>query len=74
MANDIGKIMEEWGAAWNSRDVDKIVSFYTDGCVYEDMALGVVCHGKKELYDFIKPLYTDYDDCLLCTPNHHPKM
>jgi steroid delta-isomerase-like uncharacterized protein len=62
MANDIEKIMEEFRAAWNSRDVDKIVSFYADDCVLEDMGLGVVCHGKKELYNFIRQWYVDYPD------------
>jgi len=62
MANNIEKIMEEFRAAWNSRDVDKIVPFYTDDCVLEDMGLGVVCHGKKELQDFIRQWYVDYPD------------
>ena len=39
-------------AAVNSRDMEKFLSFYTDDCVYEDLAVGKVNRGKDELRSF----------------------
>jgi len=62
MTNDIEKMIKDWAAAWNSHDLDKIISFYTDDCVLEDNGLGVVCHGKKELVAFCKSSLIDVPD------------
>jgi steroid delta-isomerase-like uncharacterized protein len=62
MTNDIEKMLKEWAAAWNSHDLDKIISFYTDDCVLEDNGLGVVCHGKKELVALCKSSFIDVPD------------
>ncbi|MGB2799618.1 MAG: hypothetical protein WBC55_01285 [Dehalococcoidia bacterium] len=35
-----------------SRDGQKVSSFFTDDCVFEDMAVGVVNRGKEEVKDF----------------------
>jgi steroid delta-isomerase-like uncharacterized protein len=43
------KIINDYTEAWNSHDVDKIISFYTDDGVYEDMANGQVAQGKEKL-------------------------
>ena len=51
-----GTFIKEWYAAWNTHDSDKIIPFYTDNCVYEDMGPGRVFHGKQELISFIKGL------------------
>jgi steroid delta-isomerase-like uncharacterized protein len=44
-------------AAINSRDIEKLLSFYTDDCVYEDIAIGKVNHGKEELKNFYTELF-----------------
>jgi steroid delta-isomerase-like uncharacterized protein len=53
--------MEQWGkdltAAWNSHDVEKILSFYTEDVVYEDVAMAKINHGKDELRAFIKEFF-----------------
>ncbi len=59
MANDIEKILKDFDTVWNLHDVDKAVSFYTDECVLEDLGLGVVCHGKKELVALFKRTFFD---------------
>jgi steroid delta-isomerase-like uncharacterized protein len=41
--------LNDYVAAWNSHDTEKIVSFYTDDIVYEDVALGQIKRGKEEL-------------------------
>ena len=35
-----------------SGDGQKMFSFFTDDCVFEDMAVGVVNRGKEEVKDF----------------------
>jgi steroid delta-isomerase-like uncharacterized protein len=62
MATDAKKMSNEVNAAWNSHDVNRILEFYTDDCVFEDLALGAVCHGKKEFTDYINMLFVDIPD------------
>jgi steroid delta-isomerase-like uncharacterized protein len=64
MTNDLEKIIKDWTAAWNSHDLDKTISLYTDDCVLEDN-LDVVCHGKKELVAFCKSTFIDFPDLRL---------
>jgi steroid delta-isomerase-like uncharacterized protein len=45
----MAQVLDEWAAAWLAHDTDKILSLYTDDCVYEDVAFGVVQHGKAAL-------------------------
>jgi steroid delta-isomerase-like uncharacterized protein len=40
-------------ASWNTHEPDKIITFYTDDIVYEDVPHGIVCHGQAELRDFV---------------------
>lgn len=49
-------------AAWASHDVEKIASYFTDDCVYEDLALGVVLHGKEGLKAFVNSTFAAYPD------------
>lgn len=62
MATDAEKMMKDYLKAWNSHDINKILSFFTDDCVYEDAALGAVNHGKKELGAFANSVFTDMPD------------
>jgi steroid delta-isomerase-like uncharacterized protein len=45
----IEELLKEENAAWNSHDVDKIATFYTDDCIKEDVAVGVNAHGKEAM-------------------------
>lgn len=54
MAINMKRVAKDYIGAWNSHDADKIASFFTDDCVYEDLAFGMVARGKKEIKDFIK--------------------
>ena len=62
MVTDVEKMMKDYTAAWNSHDVEKILSFFTDDVVYEDVAIGKVNRGKKELNDFISSTLVDFPD------------
>jgi steroid delta-isomerase-like uncharacterized protein len=55
-------MFEDYLAAWNSHDVEKIASFYTDDCVYEDVAMGVVNRGKEELKAFVRFSFAAFPD------------
>ncbi len=41
MPTDMEKLHADLIAAWNSHDTDRVVSFFTNDCLYEDVALGV---------------------------------
>lgn len=62
MAMDAKKMANECNKAWNSHDVNKILEFYTDDCVYEDLGNGIACHGKKEFTDYINSMFIDFPD------------
>ena len=59
---DIKKILDEYKLAWNSHDANKLLPLFTDDCIYEDVALGVVNHGKKELTAFANSVFADFPD------------
>jgi steroid delta-isomerase-like uncharacterized protein len=59
---DTERVAKDYLEAWNSHDVDKIASFFTDDGVYEDVALGVAHRGKKELKDFFKSMFVSFPD------------
>jgi steroid delta-isomerase-like uncharacterized protein len=62
MAADTEKMVEDWIAAWNSHDVDRVLDCHTDDCTVEHLALNVICHGKNELKGFLATMFTDYPD------------
>ena len=45
-------IAEQWIAAWNSHNPDKMLPLFTDDVLYEDVAFASVNHGKTELRKF----------------------
>jgi steroid delta-isomerase-like uncharacterized protein len=59
------KVVKDWYTAWNSHDIDKILGFYTDNCLYEGVAAGTVVHGKQELAANLKRSFTDYPNTKL---------
>jgi hypothetical protein len=46
---DVERIAEGLGAAWSSRDVEKMASFFTVDCVYEDVCSGPLYRGQEQL-------------------------
>lgn len=45
-------VAEQWIAAWNSHNPDRMLPLFTDDVLYEDVAFGSVNHGKTELRKF----------------------
>ncbi|MEA1871996.1 MAG: ketosteroid isomerase-related protein [Chloroflexota bacterium] len=62
MVTDVEKMFDDFNAAWNSHDVEKIVTFFTDDGVHEDMATGAVYRGKEELKAFISSTFIFFPD------------
>jgi len=62
MANDAAKAMNDYVAAWNAHDGNKILSFCTDDVVFEEVPMGKVFRGNKEAKDFISNTFTDFPD------------
>lgn len=57
----------EWTAAWNSRDVDRILTFYADGAIYEDVASvtngwTVPWRGRPRIREALTELYEAMPD------------
>jgi len=49
MAGEAEALTAGLAAAWSKGDVDGIVSFFTDDCVFEDVCSGVAHRGKEAL-------------------------
>jgi len=45
-------IAQQWIAAWNSHNPDKMLSLFTEDIFYEDVAFGSANHGKTEVRKF----------------------
>ncbi len=45
-------LIDQWAAAWSSHDMETVLALFTDDCIYEDLAEGVVNHGKEALRAF----------------------
>jgi len=48
-------LLERWAAGWSAHDPERVASLYTDDCVYEDVPLGAVSRGKRELTALGRP-------------------
>lgn len=55
-------ITEQLFAAWNTHDPEKMLAFYTDDVVYEDVPLGLVNRGKAELRKLIEETFSVFPD------------
>jgi len=62
MTNDVGRIIKDWYAGFNSHAPDKSVLFYADDCLFEDLATGEVVHGKNEMKAWNIHTFTDFPD------------
>jgi len=62
MTADIKDIYAAYIASWSSHDPEKVASFFTDDCVFEDMAFNVTMRGKEELKQFVATTFAAYPD------------
>jgi len=45
---------EDYLAAWDTLDVDKVMEFFTDDVVYEDTTVGHTATGAKQMRRFVQ--------------------
>jgi len=62
MATDVERMLADYLAAWNSHDVEKIPSFFTDDGVYEDVPVGAVNRGKEEVKAYASATFAAFAD------------
>jgi steroid delta-isomerase-like uncharacterized protein len=62
---DMTKNIDEYKLAWNSHDVNKIIAFFTDDGIFDDVAQGTVYRGKKEVTAYLNTLFADMPDLKL---------
>jgi len=65
MTMDMTKNIDEYKLAWNSHDVNKIIAFFTDDGIFDDVAQGTVYRGKKEVTAYLNTLFADMPDLKL---------
>ena len=58
----VDRIADYWATAWSSHEPDKLLSLFTDDCVYEDVTFGAINRGKKELRAFAEAVFAGVPD------------
>lgn len=53
---------EEYLAAWDSLDVERVLEWMTDDIVYEDTTLGEVARGTKQMRKFAEASFRNVPD------------
>ena len=67
MEVDMQKLIKDWFAAWNARDPEKLVQFYADDGIFNEVPTGKISRGQKALTETFTTIFADYPD-LECEP------
>lgn len=59
---NLERTLDEWAAGWSTQEIERVISLCTDQCLYEDVPLGVVNHGKEELRAFGQQVFNAFPD------------
>ncbi len=51
-------MFREYFETWNTHDLDKMLSYFTDDCVYENLARQQAYHGKSEIEAWATAAFT----------------
>ena len=64
---DIGgiSIFQEYVAAWCGHRTDRVLGFFADDCVYENLARGAVYRGKEQLRAWVDATFLAIPDTVL---------
>ncbi|MGB3129909.1 MAG: ester cyclase, partial [Dehalococcoidia bacterium] len=54
--------IEDYGAALNAHDVERIASLFTDDGIFEDVPMGIVHHGKEGVKANFSMEFTAFSD------------
>ena len=55
-------LFDGYKKAWNEGHVEAILDYFTDDCMYEDVALNRINRGKDELKRFAEEIYQAFPD------------
>lgn len=53
---------EQWAAAWSRHDLEGLARLFTEKCVYEDVAFGVVNRGQQGVRDWAIGFLASFPD------------
>ncbi len=62
MTATMEEVVRDLDAAWASWDVERVLSYFTDDCLYEDLAVGAAKRGKKEVSEFLSGFSVGFPD------------
>jgi steroid delta-isomerase-like uncharacterized protein len=68
--SDAERVLEAWAMAWSSHDTEKVLSLFTDDCVYEDVTFGAISRGKEELRTFVDGVFAGIPDLKVDLTTH----
>ena len=63
--------LAEWAAGWSARDAERVVRLFAEDCVYEDVTIGAVNHGKDELRAFAAAIFEAIPDFAMELSSSH---
>jgi steroid delta-isomerase-like uncharacterized protein len=61
------KMYQDCVGAWNSHQVDKLLSYVTDDIVYEDVPMAKVARGRAEMKALVTEMFATFPDFKLET-------
>jgi steroid delta-isomerase-like uncharacterized protein len=56
------RLMLDYLGAWNARDADRVVAFFTEDAVYEDTGAGAVARGRAEIRAHVAGVHAAFPD------------
>ena len=62
MIEEIEQMLERYPLVWSAHDVDTVLDFFTDDCIYEDIPLKIKKEGKQGIIDFAKEIFSMQHD------------
>ena len=62
VTNTMTKLSQDYLAAFNSHDIEKFLSFYSNDCTIEDMGLGVTRHSMQETRKYYSDFFKAFPD------------
>jgi steroid delta-isomerase-like uncharacterized protein len=62
MTTKAEKMLQDWNEAWNAHEVERILSYFTDDIVFEDLGGARVMRGKAEMTTWISETLSAFPD------------
>jgi steroid delta-isomerase-like uncharacterized protein len=62
MTTKAEKMLQDWNEAWNAHEVERILSYFTDDIVFEDLGGARVMRGKGQMRTWIKETLSAFPD------------